>query len=83
MKSFNQPARQILTLLHCECNISVTMAGIIEWLEYTIYKIHFYNWIKFEDLTPSGLDSGEQQSLCNLIVHILYFGIQEYTEKES
>ena len=35
LKPLNQPARQIQTPLHCECNISVTMAGIIKWLGYT------------------------------------------------
>ena len=37
LKPLNQPACQIRTPLHCECNISVTMAGIIKWLGYTIH----------------------------------------------
>ena len=72
LKPFNQPARQIRTPLHCECNISVTMAGIIKWLGYTIHRMHGYSWFKFEDLTSTGLDFGEHQSLCNLKCPVVY-----------
>ena len=72
LKPLNQPARQIQTPLHCECNISVTMAGIIKWLGYTIHRIHTYNWFKFEDLTPTGLDSRGRQKVSHLIWQDLY-----------
>ena len=63
LKSLNQPARQIQIPFHCTCNISATMSGITKWLGYTIHRIRSCNWLKFEDLTPTGLDSGEHQSL--------------------
>ena len=53
------PARQIQRSLHCKLNILVTMAGITKWLGHTIHNIHSHNWFKFEDLTPTGLDSGQ------------------------
>ena len=67
LKPLNQPAHKIRTPLHCECNISVTMAGIIKWLGYTIHRIHSYNWFKFEDLTPTGSDYREHQKVWHLI----------------
>ena len=63
LKSLNQPARHIQRSFHCTCNISATMSGITKWLGYTISSIHSCNWLKFEDLTPASLDSGEHQSL--------------------
>ena len=63
LKPLNQPACQIRTPLHCECNISMTIAGIIKWLGYTIHRIPSYNWFKFEDLTPTGSDSREHQKV--------------------
>ena len=67
----NQPARHIQRSLHCEWNISVTVVGITKWLGHTIHMIHGYNWYKFEEITPTGLGSGERQSSCNLIVKTL------------
>ena len=72
LKPLNQPAHQIETPLHCECNISVTMAGIIKWFGYTIHRIHSYNWSKFEDLTPTGSYSRERQKVWHLSWHDLY-----------
>ena len=74
LKPLNQPARQIWTPLHCECNISVTMKGIIKWLGYTIHRLHSYNWFKFEDLTPTGSDSREHQKVSIIKWHDLYLG---------
>ena len=54
-----KPARHIQRSLHCKCNISATMAGITKWLGHTTHRSHCYNWFKFEDITPIGLDSGE------------------------
>ena len=86
LKPVNQPARHIRTPLHCECNISVTMAGIIKWLGYTIHRIHSYNWSKFEDLTPTGSDSRERQKVWHLVwqdLYICFQSIQGHNAKEK
>ena len=70
--TLKKPARHIQRSFHCTCNISATMSGITKWLGYTIHRIHSCNWLKFEDLTPTGLDSGPHQSSSYLKWYIVY-----------
>ena len=68
-----QPAHLFLNHLHCKWNNSGFLAGITKWFYHTMLHTHGYNWWKFEDLTPTSLDSTEHQNVCNLMWKVLYF----------
>ena len=67
-----QPAHLFLNHLHCKWNNSGFLSGITKWFYHTMLHTHGYNWWKFEDLTPTSLDSTEHQNVCNLMWKVLY-----------